>query len=150
MRTWILGLSALLLAGATALAGSGWETDFDKASKQAKAEGKYLLLDFSGSDWCGWCIRLDKEVFSQDTFQEYAEKNLVSVLLDFPRRKEQSDAEKKQNRDLAEKYGIRGYPTVILLSPEGELVGRTGYQPGGPEKYVEHLAAMIQQHKSSQ
>ena len=64
-------------------------------------------------------------------------------MLDFPRKKKLSEAEKKQNAELAKKYGIRGYPTVIVLSPEGKLVGKTGYQKGGPEAYVKHLQTLI-------
>jgi thioredoxin-related protein len=97
------------------------------------------MLDFTGSDWCGWCIKLKKEVFSQEAFQEYAESELVLVELDFPRNKLQSDELKAQNQALAQKYGVRGFPTIILLSPEGELIARTGYRPGGAEAYVAHL-----------
>mgnify|MGYP000232868317 CR=1 FL=1 len=67
-----------------------WETDFKKASSAARDSGKYILLDFSGSDWCGWCIRLEKEVFSQDAFKDFAEKKLVCVLVDFPHAKKQT------------------------------------------------------------
>lgn len=121
-----------------------WETDYAKAVSNATKTGRYLLLDFSGSDWCGWCMKLDKEVFSQPEFKKFAKEKLVCVLLDFPRAKHQSKKLQKQNSELAEKHGVRGYPTVILLSPQEELVGRTGYQPGGPEKYVEHLQTMIE------
>ena len=127
-----------------------WETDFAKASTNAAKTGAYMLLDFSGSDWCGWCIKLDKEVFSKPEFKAYAKTNLVCVLLDFPREKHQSKKLKEQNSGLAGQYGIRGYPSVIVLSPAGELVGQTGYQPGGPKAYVEHLKTMINAHKSKQ
>lgn len=125
-----------------------WETDFEKASAVAKSSGKYMLLDFSGSDWCGWCIKLDREVFSQSAFKTFAEKNLVCVLVDFPQNKIQSAAVQKQNAELAKKYGIDGYPTVIILDPNGELAGATGYQEGGAENYVEHLKNIINQHKN--
>ena len=145
----IVGIAAVLAAvTVAAVAGEGWETDFEKASAAAKKDGKYMLLDFSGSDWCGWCIKLDKEVFSQDAFKKYADENLVPVTLDFPRKKEQSKEEKKQNEALAEKYKIRGFPTVIVLSPDGDLVGQTGYQKGGPDAYVDHLKEMISAHKA--
>jgi protein disulfide-isomerase len=152
MRNYlIVGIAAAVCALAVqAQAGAGWETDFDKASAAAKKSGKYMLLDFSGSDWCGWCIKLDKEVFSQDAFKTYADKSLVPVVLDFPRKTEQSEELKKQNEALMKKYGIRGFPTVLVLSPEGELVGRTGYQKGGPEAYVKHLSEMIDKYKAGQ
>ncbi len=127
-----------------------WEKDFEKASSGAKASGKYMLLDFSGSDWCGWCIRLEKEVFSQNAFKDYAEENLVCVLVDFPSAKKQSEELKKQNQDLARKYGIKGYPTIIILSPDGKPVGKTGYLQGGPWEYARHLKKIIEDSKEKQ
>lgn len=141
-------LAAAIVGALGAVAyGDGWETDFEKASAAAGKEGKYMLLDFSGSDWCGWCIRLDKEVFSKDEFKKFAGENLVCVLVDFPKAKEQDDALKAQNKKLAKKYGIRGIPTVIILAPDGALAGETGYQEGGPVKYIEHLKGIIDAHK---
>ena len=123
---------------------SDWITDFGKAQIQAETEGKHLLIDFSGSDWCGWCIKLDKEVFSQEAFKEYASENLILVLADFPRDKTKQSAEvQKQNKNLAEKYNVGGFPTVFILSPDGKLVNKTGYQPGGPEAYVEYIKQAI-------
>jgi thioredoxin-related protein len=121
-----------------------WLTDYEKAQATAEEKGRYVLLDFSGSDWCGWCVRLDKEVFSKPAFAAFAEKNLVPVLLDFPKRKRQSAEQKKQNVTLLRKYGVRGFPTIILLSPKGEFVAQTGYRPGGAERYVAHLAELIE------
>jgi len=129
---------------------TNWETDFEKALATAKASGKYMLLDFSGSDWCGWCIRLEKEVFSQDAFNDFAKENLVCVLVDFPRAKEQTDELKQQNLELARKYDIKGYPTIIILSPNGEPVGITGYLQGGPWEYVRHLKKIIEDYKEKQ
>ena len=129
---------------------TNWETDFEKALATAKASGKYMLLDFSGSDWCGWCIRLEKEVFSQDAFKDFAKENLVCVLVDFPRAKEQTDELKQQNLELARKYDIKGYPTIIILSPNGEPVGITGYLQGGPWEYARHLKKIIEEYKEKQ
>ncbi len=120
-----------------------WITDFEKAKETAKKLKRPMLVDFTGSDWCGWCIKLDKEVFSKDEFKEYAKDNLVLVELDFPNRKKQSDALKAQNKALAKKYGIRGYPTILLLDADGKELARTGYQRGGPEKYVKHLQKLL-------
>ncbi len=122
---------------------SVWMTDFEAAQAKAKAENKPLLVDFTGSDWCGWCIRLDKEVFSQQAFKAYAVENFVLVEIDFPRGKEQSDELKAQNQALAQKYSIRGFPTILVLDAEGEVIERTGYRPGGAEKYVEHLQEIL-------
>ena len=143
LRSIICGVVAF--AGLSVLAGESkeWGTDYEAALRKAKEENKHVLLDFSGSDWCGWCIKLDEEVFSKKPFKDYAATDLVLVLVDFPRGKKQSDELKKQNEKLAEKYRIRGFPTVILLDSEGKLVGRTGYQQGGPEKYVKHLQELV-------
>ena len=127
-----------------------WETDLKKASSTAKESGKYMLLDFSGSDWCGWCIRLEKEVFSQKAFKDFAEENLVCVLVDFPSAKVQSKELKQQNMDLAEEYDVKGYPTIIILSPDGKPVAKTGYLQGGPWEYARHLKKIIEDYKAKQ
>ncbi|HOO76750.1 MAG TPA: thioredoxin family protein [bacterium] len=138
----ILILTACVLPAAAARAQS-WETNFERAASRARVQKKHMLLDFSGSDWCGWCHKLDREVFQHPAFKNYARDNLVCVVLDFPRNKKQSRILERQNQELAQKYGVRGYPTVIILDPAGNLVGKTGYRPGGAEAYVEHLRSMI-------
>jgi protein disulfide-isomerase len=140
IAAWILGILAWFCLECRA---GGWETDFAKASNNAAQAGQYMLLDFCGSDWCGWCMKLDEEVFSKQEFKDYAGKNLVCVQVDFPRQTSQSAALKQQNEQLANKYNIEGYPTVVLLSPKGELAGTTGYQEGGAKSYVEHLKKII-------
>jgi protein disulfide-isomerase len=116
-----------------------WQTDLPKAQEQAKKEGKLVMMDFTGSDWCGWCIKLHNEVFSKPDFAEYAKKNLVLVQVDFPRAKPQSDALKSANQALQEKYKIEGYPTIIVLNGNGKKVGELGYQPGGPKAFIASL-----------
>jgi thioredoxin-related protein len=133
-----------ILVGCSVFASEGWMTDFDKAKEMAAKENKYILVDFSGSDWCGWCIRLDNEVFSKEAFKEYADQHLVLLLVDFPNDKSKlSDEQKQQNRQLAEKFNVRGFPTIFLLSPKGDVVAKTGYRDGGPNAYVEHLKSLI-------
>ena len=143
-----LVIAAVLLGGAMISFAGLWTEDFDKALTQAKESGKYVLVDFSGSDWCGWCKKLDKEVFSKKEFKDYAETNLVCVLIDFPRQKQQSNKEKKANTALMEKYGVQGFPTILLFTPQGEVAATTGYEPGGAESYVKHLQGLIDQHKT--
>lgn len=124
--------------------GGGWNTDFEKALALAKEGNKHILIDFSGSDWCGWCIRLDKEVFSKKAFKEYAEGNLVLMLADVPQDKSnQSAALQKQNDKLIDEFGVRGFPTVFILNPDGEVINKTGYQDGGPEAYVDYIKEVI-------
>jgi thioredoxin-related protein len=147
MKKWLIMLATVTL-GLGAFASEGWETDFEKASAQAKAEGKHMLVDFSGSDWCGWCIKLDNEVFSKEAFKAYAKGNLILVLADFPRDDSKQSSElKKQNKALSEKFSVRGFPTVIILDSEGKAVAQTGYQAGGPEAYVEHVKKLIAEAK---
>jgi protein disulfide-isomerase len=142
-------MMSLVVALGTKLQAAEWETDFAKASTNASKAGLYMLLDFSGSDWCGWCVKLDKEVFSKPEFKAYAKTNLVCVLVDFPREKHQSKNLKEQNAALSKKYGIRGFPTIVILTPDGELVDQTGYREGGPAKYVEHLKGIIAKYEEA-
>lgn len=147
VKKWLIMLTAVTIS-VGAFAADGWETDYQKAKAQAKRENKYLLIDFSGSDWCGWCIKLEKEVFSQQTFKDYAKDNLVLMLADFPRDKsKQSEDLQKQNRQLADKFGIEGFPTVFILSPNGKTIAKTGYQAGGAESYVQHIKKLIAEAK---
>lgn len=120
-----------------------WLQDFDQAKQQAKAEQKHLLIDFTGSDWCTWCIRLEDEVFSKAPFQTSAPQQFVLVKLDYPRDQSRvTDEVRAQNEKLQQQYEVRGYPTILLTDAEGRPYGQTGYQEGGPEKYVEMLTAL--------
>lgn len=130
-------------AAAMHAAPEGWKDDFDAAVKAANDSGKHVLVDFTGSDWCGWCIRLTDEVFSQSAFKEYAGDNLVLVKVDFPRRKEIPESVMARNRELAQEFGVRGFPTIVLLDSDGEEVARTGYRRGGAEAYVKHLKELL-------
>jgi thioredoxin-related protein len=101
-------------------------------------------MDFTGSDWCPWCIKLDKETLSQPEFADYAKKNLVLMLLDFPREKPQSDELKKANADLQKKYSVDGFPTLIAIKPDGTVVmTQVGYLEGGPKALIEKLDAAL-------
>lgn len=119
-----------------------WTTDYEAALKQAKAENKRVLLDFTGSDWCGWCMKLKEEVFDTTAFGNYAKDKLILVELDYPRSKAQTDAVKKQNAELAKKFKIRGYPTILIVDGDGKVLGQTGYKPGGPYSYIQDLDKM--------
>jgi protein disulfide-isomerase len=120
-----------------------WLTNFEEAKKQAAETGRPILVDFSGSDWCGWCIKLDKEVFAQEAFKTYAAENLILFLADFPRSTPQSDEVKAQNQALSQTYGVRGFPTVLLLDATGEVLEKTGYQAGGATAYIEHIKQLL-------
>jgi len=120
--------------------GEGWSHDFEASKKLAAKEGKVMLVDFTGSDWCGWCIKLNEEVFSHDEFKEGVKDGYVLVELDYPSDKSKLSAETiAQNEKLQEEYSVTGFPTILLMDGEGRPFAKTGYQPGGPVKYVEHL-----------
>ena len=117
-----------------------WLTDVPKALDRAKTEKKAVLLDFTGSDWCGWCKRIDKEVFSTTEFKEYATKNLVLVEVDFPRQKKLSPELKKANDALQNRYKVEGFPTFVVLNGQGREIGRqVGYLEGGPKAFIAKL-----------
>jgi len=135
----VLGAALVLAAASLPAADLAWQTDLPKAQAAAKAQNKLVLLDFTGSDWCGWCIKLKKEVFSTPEFAAYAAKNLVLVEVDFPRKKTLPAEQKKANDALAAQYKIEGFPTIIVLGPDGKKVGELGYQPGGPKAFIAEL-----------
>ncbi len=114
----------------------GWLTSYEEAQKEAQSKHKLLLMDFTGSDWCGWCIMLDKEIFSKPEFKDYADKNLVLLELDFPRQKKMPPETTAQNEQLAVRYQISGFPTVLVFDSAGKQVGALGYTPGGPQAFI--------------
>ena len=113
-----------------------WRTDLPAAAADARQQLKVLLLNFSGSDWCGWCQRLDAEVFSTDAFRTYADAQLVPVLVDFPSQTQLPPDLQARNESLAMQFQISGFPALLLFSPAGELLVQLGYQPGGPDAYL--------------
>lgn len=131
--------------------GQTWLTDMNQAIAISKKEQKPLFLFFTGSDWCGWCIRLQNEVFKTPEFTAWAKEKVVLVELDFPRRTPISDELKKQNNELQQFFGVRGYPTVWFAKPgapvEGktslEQLGSTGYVAGGPTAWLEGANQII-------
>lgn len=143
----ILGFAALLFAGgiATAAEGELWSENFKASQAKASKEGKDLLMDFTGSDWCAWCIKLNDEVFSKPAFQKSAQKNFVLVKVDFPHNKKLPLTTTLQNSKLMKRYfpGVQpGFPTVFLADSDGDVYARTGYKAGGPDAYVKHLDAL--------
>ena len=117
-----------------------WLTNVPQAKQQAKDQNKLVFMDFTGSDWCGWCKKMDADTFSKPEFADYAQKNLVLVQLDYPQNKPQSEDLKNANAALAQKYNIEGYPTLIAMKPDGTVVWKqVGYLEGGPKALIAAL-----------
>ena len=120
-----------------------WMTQFSEARAMSKNEGKPILMDFTGSNWCGWCVKLKKEVFTKPSFLGFANDNLILMTVDFPRGVHQEEWLVDQNNKLLDQYGVNSFPTIILTDYNGNLLGRTGYKSGGSENYVEHLKGLL-------
>lgn len=128
-----------------------WYTDLSVATDLAIKENKPMFLFFTGSDWCGWCIRLQNEVFKTSEFIKWASNNVILVELDFPRKNEQTDAVKMQNAQLQQQLQVRGYPTVWFVSATKtadakvnlNALGSSGYLAGGPQVWLENANQII-------
>ena len=124
---------------------ASWQTDFERAKSEAKTENKFILLNFSGSDWCGPCIRLHKEIFDSEVFTKYADENLVLVNADFPRLKKNmlSKEQQKQNDALADKYNNDGaFPLTLLLDADGKVIKKwDGFPSETAEEFTNDVKA---------
>ncbi len=116
-----------------------WNPNGEAALKEAAELNLPVLLLFTGSDWCPPCMRLEREVFEKRAFKEFANESLVLQIADFPRRKKLSQSQQRANQALAQKHGIRGYPTMVLLDAKGERVAQFGYRGESPEDFVKML-----------
>ena len=133
-------VATIMVATASLGLASDWGTDWEAAKAESKKTGKPILINLTGSDWCGWCIKIEKNVFSKDVFKDFAKKNLVLMEADFPRKKELSKDLAKQNDKLRVKYLNEGYPTVWLLDAEGNKLSEDlGTFGQDPEKWVKML-----------
>jgi len=127
-----------------------WYTDVAKATEASQSQNKPLMLFFTGSDWCGWCKRLQSEVFFTNEFKEWAKKNVIAVELDFPRTKQLSPEITSQNQNLQQMFAVRGYPTVWFVNStikdkqiSFEKLGSTGYVAGGPQNWIGNAGAIL-------
>jgi protein disulfide-isomerase len=145
MKQLILSLAAGLMAFSFTISASAelkWSTDLPSAIAQAKKENKLVFMDFTGSDWCGYCIQLKKDVFDTKEFEAYAKDNLVLVEVDFPRKKKQAPELAKSNESLQDQYKPPGFPTIVVLNPAGKEVWRnSGHTLGGPSGWISKLNA---------
>jgi protein disulfide-isomerase len=149
MKRFLITVASLVAFSAASMAAeSGWLTDYEAAKKQAKEQNRPILINFTGTDWCGWCIKIEKEIFSKDEFKAYAKENLVLMEVDFPEKKKQSDEVKAQNKVLDKEFKIEGYPTIFLIDAEGKKLSEDiGYRKGGAQAYVDHLKELLSKKK---
>ncbi len=139
----IITRRGLPVAKLTAFAKSFELNDAQKAAKLSQQTGAPVLLFFTGSDWCGWCVRLHNEVLSTTEFKAWAkEKGIILLEVDFPRRTAQSDALKRQNAGLQQQFQIRGYPTIYIV--KGDKYTKMGYEAGGPKAWIAKAESKIQ------
>ncbi len=136
-----VALLVALSAGRAFAQPEGWTDDIDKAFERSKELHRNVLVHVAGSDWCGWCAKLDLEVFTQDAFKAYAKERWVLVYVDFPHGKKARDA--SRNQRLKDHYKVEGFPTILLLDPTGEEIARTAYREGGAEQYIAHLEGFL-------
>jgi len=113
-----------------------WLTSYEEALNAAQETGKPILADFTGSDWCGWCIKLKEEVFSKPEFKSWAQENVVLLELDFPRSTKLPAELTEQNEELRKKFEVQGFPTILFLDADGEKIGQYGYDRGGPAAWI--------------
>lgn len=122
-----------------------WHDSFDAALEASAQSGKPILADFTGSDWCGWCVKLKKDVFETSEFKQWARDNVILLELDYPKRSSQPVAIKRQNAELKSRYNISGYPTVLLLNSDGEPIGRKLGYMDDPTNWVAAAESQIGQ-----
>ncbi len=140
MKRILVALFVCCLTGSLMASDASWLTSVPDAKAKAEKEKKLVLLDFTGSDWCGWCKKLDAETFTKPAFADYASKNLVLVEVDFPKSKVLSEDQKAANKALKEKYDVSGFPTLVVMKADGTVVWKqVGYMKGGPEAMIAKL-----------
>ncbi|MCC5831918.1 MAG: thioredoxin family protein [Chlamydiales bacterium] len=120
-----------------------WHTNYNEAQAEAKRANKPILLFFTGSDWCGWCKRMDQEVFESAEFARAVGNDFVFVEVDFPMQKPLPPELQQQNNSLKQKYGVTGYPTIIILDSSGNFIAEAGYRPGGGKAYADYLKQLL-------
>lgn len=121
----------------------GWFQSYADAVTESRTSGKPIMIDFTGSDWCGWCIKLDKEVFHTDEFKKWADDHVVLLKLDFPRSTQLPKDVVEQNSALQQEYAIRGFPTILLTDAGGKIIGKLGYEAGGPEVWTRKASQLL-------
>ena len=143
MKAFVTGMAVLMAVEWGAKAAELWTTDFPAAQAQARKENKLILMNFTGSDWCGWCKKLKSDVFTTTEFEQFAKGHLVLVEVDFPNNVPQTQTLKAANEALQQKFKADGYPTIVVLDKNGKEVWRqVGYLAGGPSVWIGKLKGL--------
>jgi protein disulfide-isomerase len=143
--TFVIGC-LLMISSSVSATSIPWMTSYTEGVKKAKAENKPLLVFFTGSDWCGWCQKLESEALDTAEFGKSAQDKFIFVKLDFPAKSKLSPSETQENKELQKRFAVRGFPTIVVLTPNEEQIGVTGYRAGGGVEYANHLLKMVQEY----
>lgn len=147
MRNNWIGFICMVLfwaSGLHAASGDSWYTDYEEARAIAAEEGKVIFIKFHGSDWCPPCIALSEQVLSKEAFLELADKKLVLVDADFPRKTRLSPQQEQHNRELGRRFGLRVFPTIVLVQPDGSVLKKmSGYPEGGLDGFLDSMREVL-------
>jgi protein disulfide-isomerase len=137
LSTTVVAVLAMTVSSSMAPAQDAtWLTNWASARASAAKSNRVIAINFSGSDWCGWCVRLKSEVFDTAEFKRWAGKNVVLFEADFPHSGRQPAEVRAQNEELKRRYGVRGFPTIVFVDGNGRELGRVGYVEGGPSAWI--------------
>ena len=144
-RVFLVYLTLLLpFLSSSASAAEPWLTELNSAQARAQVENKAVLIHFSGSDWCGWCMKLRKEVFAKPEFDAYARTNLVLLAVDFPKHKPVPAGIQSTNQRVADQFQVQGFPTLVLLDSQGRRLGNINYAQGGTKPFLAEVERLRQ------
>ena len=143
-----LATSFNLSAQSTESSSITWMTNYDEASALSKSTGKPMVILFTGSDWCVWCIKAEKEIFSTPEFAQIAGNQFIFVKADFPFNQDLPLALVTQNEKLKSQFAVKGFPTVVIVTPSGKALGTVGYSEGGGAKYANMLIKLSQENSA--
>lgn len=148
MRLFYLFLTFIFTASVEGSSTINWLDSYEKAVEQSKTSKKPLLIFFTGSDWCGWCHKLENEVLDTPTFAQNVGDTFIFLIADFPMKKSLDETKTAQNSELQRTFDVKGFPTLVILDEQQQPIGTTGYRPGGAKAYSDHLLQMINEHRT--
>lgn len=121
-----------------------WQTNFAQASQQAQSSGKPIVMLFTGTDWCYWCKRLERDILQNPEFVNAVNDKFIFVFLDFPRGSPQNPTLSAQNEQLANKFNVNSFPTIIILDSKGQFLSKPTYDRENPRSLADQLLRLRQ------